>query len=99
MALGFDHGPRFVAGDKRMHFAEISFESNYTAGGEFVSASDFGLKHMEVLFLGQSNRGRHVYWNQTAGTLQVFNSSGSEHVGALGTGANTQKCHAVAVGV
>ena len=99
MALSFNHGPRFVAGGKRFHFAEITFGTSYVAGGEAVGASDFGLKNLDYLFLGQSNRGRHVYWNQSTGKLQIFSSTGAEHTGSLGGNQDAQKSFALAVGV
>ena len=99
MPLTITHGPRYVAGDKRHHIAQITISGNYPAGGEPVEASDFDLKNLDYLLTSGPNRNRCVYYDEENQKLQVFNDgTGVEHSGNI-TANTAPKIHVLAIGV
>ena len=98
MALSFEHGPRFVAGDKRFHIAEVTFDSSYPTGGEQVTAADFGLKNLDYAFVTSPKASGHsFYYDQDTRKILGYTSSGTEI--SSGTSISTNKVQVLAIGV
>lgn len=74
MSLTVSNTALDVPGGVRMAIASITFDSSYPAGGEALSASDFGMDVIDaVLPLGPTTAGRIVRPTDNNSALKVFN--------------------------
>jgi len=82
MALSVTETTKTVFGDKRVVFAQVTFDSSYPTGGEAVSASDFpsiSTAIEEVAVLSSSPAGTEVVVYDRANTkLLVFTADGTQ---------------------
>lgn len=76
-----DPNPDHVAGNKKVRYRTVTFDSSYPTDGEAIAASDFGLKKIEVLEVcglamkTDESDAVAVSHDPTAGTLVAFQST------------------------
>ena len=82
MALSVTETTKTVFGDKRVVFAQVTFDSSYPTGGEAVAASDFpsiSTAIEEVAVLSSSPAGTEVVvYDRANAKLLVFTADGTE---------------------
>lgn len=89
MAFTVTEDTVFVAGDKRIVFATLGFDSSYPTGGEALAASDFdqlsGIE--EVVIASSPPEGTEVVvWDRANSKLKVFTADGTEQTNATDPG-------------
>jgi len=82
MALSVTETTKTVFGDKRVVFAQVTFDSSYPTGGEAVSADDFpsiSTAIEEVAVLSSSPAGTEVVvYDRANSKLLVFTADGTQ---------------------
>ena len=82
MALTVTETTKTVFGDKRVVFAQVTFDSSYPTGGEAVAASDFpsiSTAIEEVAVLSSSPAGTEVVlYDRANAKLLVFTGDGTQ---------------------
>ena len=92
-ASGTSHDP--VEGSKRTWVGTITFDSSYAAGGELITAAEFGFRNIfgfEVIGHqgAVADKGRSLQWDSAAGTLELVGSIAGSPAGVVVTTATDE---------
>ena len=94
MALTISNVARTVFGNKRVVFADVTFDNSYPTGGLDLAPGDFGLRHID--FINPTPSGGYTFpYNAAGGKLLAF--SGASEV-SNGTNLATVTTRTMVVG-
>ena len=85
MALTVTETTNTVFGDKRVVFAQVTFDDSYPTGGEALAASDFpSLAAIEEVVVASQSPGgtEQVLYDRTNKKLMVFTADGTQATNA-----------------
>ncbi len=74
---------RSVQGNKRVHYATVTFDNSYPTGGESVTASQLGLSGVssvqtEVKSVGGTVNVANVYYDRATSKFKVYDETPAE---------------------
>lgn len=79
MALTVSEITRGHLGNKKAILSTVTFDSSYPTGGEFLTATDFGLSQVFAVF-PESPAGYMVQYDRTNAKLKAFRVGAHSHV-------------------